>query len=88
MRRMERLNRGLIVAEAENGIYLSWRYLGDEPDGIICTVTYTNKDCSIRRQAGIICTITYTNNHCSIRRRRNYLQKTRITRSLRALSSA
>ena len=34
MRRMERLNRGLIAARAENGMYLSWRYLGDEPDGI------------------------------------------------------
>ena len=34
MRRMEKLNRGLIAARAEKGIYLSWRYLGDEPDGI------------------------------------------------------
>ena len=34
MRRMERLNRGLIAARAEKGMYLSWRYLGDEPDGI------------------------------------------------------
>ena len=30
MRRMERLNRGLIVAALEKGMYLSWRYLGDE----------------------------------------------------------
>ena len=35
MRRMEKLNRGLIAARAGEGIYLSWRYLGDEPDGII-----------------------------------------------------
>ena len=34
MRRMERLNRGLIAAPAEKGVYLSWRYQGDEPDGI------------------------------------------------------
>lgn len=34
MRRMEKLNRGLIAARAEKGIYVSWRYLGDEPDGI------------------------------------------------------
>ena len=34
MRKMERLNRGLIVAQAEKGMYLSWRYLGNEPDGI------------------------------------------------------
>ena len=34
MRKMERLNRGLIVARAEKGMYLSWRFLGDEPDGI------------------------------------------------------
>ena len=31
---MERLNRGLIVARAEKGMYLSWRFLGNEPDGI------------------------------------------------------
>ena len=35
---MEKLNRGLIAARAEKGIYLSWRYLGDEPDGIIWRV--------------------------------------------------
>ena len=35
MRKMEKLNRGLIAARAEKGIYLSWRYLGDEPDGIV-----------------------------------------------------
>ena len=34
MRRMEKLNRGLIAARLEKGNYLSWRYLGDEPDGI------------------------------------------------------
>ena len=35
---MEKLNRGLITARAEKGMYLSWRYLGDEPDGIIWRV--------------------------------------------------
>ena len=34
MRRMERLNRGLITARLEKGMYLSWRFLGNEPDGI------------------------------------------------------
>ena len=34
MRKMERLNRGLVIAQAEQGMYLSWRYLGNEPDGI------------------------------------------------------
>ena len=38
MRKMERLNRGLIAARAEKGMYLSWRYLGDEPDGIVWRV--------------------------------------------------
>ena len=33
MRKMEKLNRGLIAARAEKGIYLSWRFLGNEPDG-------------------------------------------------------
>ena len=32
---LEKLNRGLIAARTEKGIYLSWRYLGDEPDGIV-----------------------------------------------------
>ena len=31
---MEKLNRGLIVARLEKGMYLSWRFLGNEPDGI------------------------------------------------------
>nr|AHF24757.1 s-layer domain-containing protein [uncultured bacterium Contig12] len=31
---MEKLNRGLIAARTEKGMYLSWRYLGNEPDGI------------------------------------------------------
>ena len=34
MRMMEGLNRGLIAAPAKKGVYLSWRFLGDEPDGI------------------------------------------------------
>ena len=34
MRKMERLNRGLIAARLEKGMYLSWRFLGNEPDGI------------------------------------------------------
>ena len=38
MRKMEKLNRGLIVARAEQGMYLSWRFLGDEPDGIVWRV--------------------------------------------------
>ena len=44
MRRMERLNRGLTVAGVENGMYLSWRYLGDEPDGIIWRVYRRRND--------------------------------------------
>jgi hypothetical protein len=41
---MERLNRGLTVAGVENGMYLSWRYLGDEPDGIIWRVYRRRND--------------------------------------------
>ena len=31
---MEYLTRGLIAAQTSGGIFLSWRYLGDEPDNI------------------------------------------------------
>ena len=43
MRKMERLNRGLIAARLEKGMYLSWRFLGDEPDGITWRV-YRRRD--------------------------------------------
>ena len=43
MRKMERLNRGLIAAPAEKGMYLSWRYLGNEPDGISWRVFRSRK---------------------------------------------
>ena len=42
MRKMERLNRGLIAARLEKGMYLSWRYLGNEPDGIAWRI-YRNR---------------------------------------------
>ena len=53
MRRMERLNRGLIAARAEKGMYLSWRYLGDEPDGISWRVYRKRKDGPWERLAEI-----------------------------------
>ncbi|MEO3746454.1 carbohydrate-binding protein [Plantactinospora sp. B5E13] len=31
---MEYLTRGLVAAQTADGIFLSWRFLGDEPDGI------------------------------------------------------
>ena len=31
---MEYLDRGLVAAQVEAGIFLSWRFLGDEPDGL------------------------------------------------------
>lgn len=31
-RRMEFLDRGLVAVQVESGVYLSWRFLGDEPD--------------------------------------------------------
>jgi hypothetical protein len=33
-RKMEHLDRGLVAIKVDKGIYLSWRFLGDEPDGI------------------------------------------------------
>lgn len=34
LRPVEYLDRGLIAAETSDGIFLSWRFLGNEPDGI------------------------------------------------------
>lgn len=34
LRPMEYLTRGLVVAKIPQGTFLSWRFLGDEPDGI------------------------------------------------------
>ena len=34
LRTMEYLDRGLVAAETADGIFLSWRFLGDEPDGL------------------------------------------------------
>jgi len=33
-RQMEYLTRGLVAAQAASGVFLSWRFLGNEPDGI------------------------------------------------------
>ncbi|WP_309104853.1 hypothetical protein [Microbacterium sp.] len=33
-RPVEQLTRGLVAAEVPGGVFLSWRFLGDEPDGI------------------------------------------------------
>ena len=56
MRRMECLNRGLIVARAETGMYLSWRYLGDEPDGITWRVYRKRNDGPWQQLAEILVT--------------------------------
>ena len=34
LRQMEYLDRGLVAAQTADGIFLSWRFLGNEPDGI------------------------------------------------------
>ncbi len=34
LRPMEYLTRGLVAAQVPGGVFLSWRYLGDEPDNI------------------------------------------------------
>ncbi|MCR4877123.1 MAG: hypothetical protein K5922_08125 [Clostridiales bacterium] len=54
MRRMEKLNRGLIVAPAEKGMYLSWRFLGDEPDGIAWRIYRRRKEGDWERIADIL----------------------------------
>ena len=51
MRKMEHLNRGLIVAQAEKGMYLSWRYLGNEPDGIVWRIYRRRKGADWERLA-------------------------------------
>jgi hypothetical protein len=38
MRRMEHLNRGLVALSTEEGIFLSWRFLGDEEDDIVFSI--------------------------------------------------
>ena len=54
MRRMEKLNRGLIAARLEKGNYLSWRYLGDEPDGISWRIYRKRKNGPWERLAEIL----------------------------------
>jgi hypothetical protein len=34
LRQMEYLDRGLVAVRTADGVYLSWRFLGDEPDGV------------------------------------------------------
>ena len=51
MRKMEHLNRGLIVAQAKKGMYLSWRYLGNEPDGIVWRIYRRRKGADWERLA-------------------------------------
>ena len=34
LRPLEYLSRGLVAAQVPDGIFLSWRFLGDEPDGL------------------------------------------------------
>ncbi|CAI6085563.1 hypothetical protein [Cohnella sp. JJ-181] len=38
LRPMEYLTRGLVAAQVPEGIFLSWRFLGDEPDGLAWNV--------------------------------------------------
>ena len=53
MRKMEHLNRGLVAARLEKGMYLSWRFLGNEPDGIAWRVYRKQADGAWRRIAEI-----------------------------------
>ena len=45
---MEGLTRGLVAAQTADGIFLSWRFLGDEPDGISWNVYRKDGDAGLR----------------------------------------
>ena len=54
MRKMEHLNRGLVAARLEKGMYLTWRFLGNEPDGIAWRVYRKRGDGDWERAADIL----------------------------------
>lgn len=53
LRPMEYLTRGLVAAEVEGGVFLSWRFLGDEPDGLSWNVYRKDGDAGFAKIATI-----------------------------------
>lgn len=53
LRPMEYLTRGLVAAEVEGGVFLSWRFLGDEPDGISWNVYRKDGDAGFAKIATV-----------------------------------
>ncbi len=52
-RQMEELTRGLVAAQVPGGTFLSWRYLGDEPDGISWNVYRKDGEAQFTRIATV-----------------------------------
>ncbi|WP_458116420.1 rhamnogalacturonan lyase family protein [Arthrobacter sp. D2-10] len=52
-RQMEGLTRGLVAAQGADGIFLSWRFLGDEPDGLSWNIYRKDVDADFQRIATI-----------------------------------
>ena len=53
LRPVEYLTRGLVAAQAAGGIFLSWRFLGDEPDGLSWNVYRKDGDADFAKIATI-----------------------------------
>jgi hypothetical protein len=53
LRPMEKLTRGLVAAQTSGGVFLSWRFLGDEPDGISWNVYRKSGDAEFAKVATV-----------------------------------
>lgn len=53
LRPVEYLTRGLVAAQSADGIFLSWRFLGDEPDGLSWNVYRKDGDADFAKIATI-----------------------------------
>ncbi|WP_462413727.1 rhamnogalacturonan lyase family protein [Neobacillus sp. Marseille-QA0830] len=53
LRPMEYLTRGLVAAQVQDGVFLSWRFLGDEPDGLSWNVYRKDGDADFVKIATI-----------------------------------
>jgi len=53
LRPMEYLTRGLVAAATADGVFLSWRFLGDEPDGLSWNVYRKDGDADFAKIATI-----------------------------------
>ncbi|WP_127819514.1 rhamnogalacturonan lyase family protein [Microbacterium sp. CPCC 204701] len=53
LRPVEYLTRGLVAAQVQGGVFLSWRFLGDEPDGLSWNVYRKDGDAAFAKIATI-----------------------------------